>query len=245
MRKLKVYVAGSVRERMERAVPVIAALRAAHVEITLDWTSDIDPNASESRSDADVADDIRRRAAEDDMGGVQRADFVLLLAPDERGSSGAWTELGIALASKIPVVVTGSKARRTIFTSMAHRVFDTDAEGVSFLVGERLSALDARKAAASFIEEWLPGDEEILGPLAEELSDAYNAGLRDARYNGEALSAAGDRGEHVSLPDGRTGVIIASWVKNRVVPDRECSVEIDNEIAEVKALLSDLRTVKL
>jgi hypothetical protein len=41
-------------------------------------------------------------------------------------------------------------------------------------------ALDARKAAASFIEEWLPGDEEILGPLAEELSDAYNAGRRDA-----------------------------------------------------------------
>ena len=139
MRKLNVYVAGSVRERMERAVPVIAQLRAAGVEITLDWTTDIDPSASESRSDADVPDDVRRRAAEDDMDGVRRADFVLLLAPDERGSSGAWVELGVALALKIPVVVTGQMARRTIFTSMAHRVFATDAEGVSFLVHERLS----------------------------------------------------------------------------------------------------------
>ena len=138
MGKLKVYVAGSVRERIERAIPVIAQLRAAGVEITLDWTIDIDPSANEASSDADVPDVIRRRAAQEDMDGVQRADFVLLLAPDERGSSGAWTELGIALASNISVIVTGAKARRTIFTSMVHRVFDTDAEGVTFLIGEHL-----------------------------------------------------------------------------------------------------------
>ena len=136
MRKLKVYVAGSVRERMERAVPVIAELRAAGVEITLDWTADIDPSANETSSDADVPDYVRYRAAQDDMDGVKRADFVLFLAPDERGSSGAWTELGIALASKIPVIVTGQKARRTIFTSMSHRIFATDAEGIAFLIGE-------------------------------------------------------------------------------------------------------------
>ena len=37
---------------------------------------------------------------------------------------------------------------------------------------------DYVKAATSFIDEWLPGDEEIVGPLAEELHDAYNAGHR-------------------------------------------------------------------
>lgn len=139
MRKLKVYVAGSVRERKERAVPAIAQLCAAGVEITFDWTIDIDQSANEASSDADVPDVVRRRAALEDMAGVQRADFVLFLAPDERGASGAWTEFGIALASKIPVVVVGQKARRTIFTSLAHRVFDTDAEGIDFLVREHSS----------------------------------------------------------------------------------------------------------
>ena len=131
---LKVYVAGAVRERMERAIPAIAQLRAAGVEITLDWTTDIDANANAASSESEVPDDIRLRAANDNISGVQRADFVLFLAPDERGASGAWTEFGVALASKIPVVVTGQKARRTIFTSKAFRVFATDAEGIAFLI---------------------------------------------------------------------------------------------------------------
>ena len=132
---LKVYVAGSVRERMERAVPAIVQLRAAGVEITFDWTTDLDTNANEASSDAEVPDDVRLRAASDDMDGVQRADYVLFLAPDERGASGAWTEFGIALASKVPIVVVGQKGRRNIFTSKAHQAFERDADGIAFLVG--------------------------------------------------------------------------------------------------------------
>lgn len=53
--------------------------------------------------------------------------------------------------------------------------------------GERAVEAEARpneappdfvKAATAFIDEWLPGDEEIVGPLAEELHDAFNAGHR-------------------------------------------------------------------
>jgi hypothetical protein len=40
------------------------------------------------------------------------------------------------------------------------------------------TAPDFVKAAEAFVDEWLPGDEEIVAPLAEEMNDAYNAGCR-------------------------------------------------------------------
>lgn len=133
MKKLKVYVAGSIPERTARAIPVIAALRASGVEITFDWTIDIQVDSNADDSDSALTDEVRRRCAEADADGVRRADLLLLLAPDERGASGAWVEFGMALALGIPVVVSGAKARRTIFTSLAQRTFDTDDEAVAHL----------------------------------------------------------------------------------------------------------------
>lgn len=130
---LRVYVAGAAIERHARAIPVIAELRAAGVTITHDWTRDLDAFGSAENSDADVPEEVRRRCAELDANGVRLADFVLLLAPYGRGSSGAWVELGMALAHRVPVVVAGAKNRRTIFTSLAHRLIDTDEEAIAYL----------------------------------------------------------------------------------------------------------------
>ena len=67
----------------------------------------------------------------------------------------------------------------TPITHIKH-VRDCSCEGVSEAERE-VSAKrpDMVVAAESFIAEWLPGDEEIVGPLAEELNDAYNAGWHD------------------------------------------------------------------
>jgi len=130
---LKVYVAGSSRERASRAVPIIAALRKQGLVVTHDWTVDMDKHTSAEHSDADVPDEVRRRCSELDANGVRLADFVLLLAPEERGSSGVWVELGMALTQRVPVVVCGAHNRRTIFTSLAHKLCDTDDEGVRYL----------------------------------------------------------------------------------------------------------------
>lgn len=42
---------------------------------------------------------------------------------------------------------------------------------------------DMVKAAEAFIEEWAPDEDRLVGPLAEELNDAYNAGCRGRRVD--------------------------------------------------------------
>jgi hypothetical protein len=131
---LRVYVAGAVVERHERAIPAMQALRAAGITITHDWTESIVDVGSAERSEADVPEDIRYRAALDDASGVRAADVVLLLAPSERGSSGAWVELGLAIGFGVPVLAAGPKNGRTIFTSLTQQRFPTDDEAIAHLI---------------------------------------------------------------------------------------------------------------
>lgn len=131
---LRVYVAGASVERAERAIPAIRMLREAGVAITHDWTVDIDEAAGAANSDADVPEEVRHRCAMEDARGVSTADYVLLLAPNERGSSGAWVELGLAIGLGVPVLVAGPKNGRTIFTSLAAARFATDAEAIQHVV---------------------------------------------------------------------------------------------------------------
>lgn len=134
---LKVYVAGAMVERAERAIPVMRALREAGITITHDWTTDVQEYSNAEQSDAGVPDDIRYRCAVLDMQGVKDADLVLLLAANERGSSGSWVEFGIAIGRGVPVIVAGEKARRTIFTSLAREIFPSDAEAVAYLAARQ------------------------------------------------------------------------------------------------------------
>jgi nucleoside 2-deoxyribosyltransferase len=131
---LKVYVAGGSVERAERTVPMIRALRQEGIEITWDWTIVMDKHTAAPYSDDQVPESVRRRCTELDINGVRQADFLLLLAPNQRGSSGAWVELGLAIAWGLPIIVCGPGNRRSIFTSRAYQLFETDEEGLEFLV---------------------------------------------------------------------------------------------------------------
>lgn len=129
---LRIYVAGASRERHERALPAIERIRGLGMFVTHDWNAAM-TGETVPEQDAKVSDDVRRHHSELDCNGVRQADFVLLLAPNERGSSGVWVELGLAIAFRVPVLVCGKHNRRTIFTALAHRLFDSDAEGIAYL----------------------------------------------------------------------------------------------------------------
>ncbi len=131
---MRVYVAGAWIERDKRAIPVIQRLRAVGITITHDWTHDSNEVSNAATSDSELAKSYRLEHATLDKNGVESADFVLLLAPTERGASGAWTEFGIAIGRRVPVIVAGGQPRRTLFTELAHSIFNTDDEGVAFLV---------------------------------------------------------------------------------------------------------------
>lgn len=131
---LKVYVAGSSKERSYRAIPIIKKLQKAGVVITHDWTVDMQQYSNAENSDRDVPDSIRIRCSDDDFNAIRHSHYVLFLSPDERGSSGAWTEFGFACGQSIPVIVTGEFRRRSIFTSKASHMFETDELGADFLI---------------------------------------------------------------------------------------------------------------
>lgn len=133
MTPLRVYVAGASAERHERVRPVMARLRAAGIEITHDWTEAMHEAWSVEDGDAMVPESMRDWYARQDRDGVMSADVVVLLAPDGP-STGAWVELGLAIGREVPIVVSGRNARRTIFTSLANRLFDTDEEAIRYVV---------------------------------------------------------------------------------------------------------------
>ena len=145
---LKVYVAGSSKERNERAIPIIKQLRRAGLIITHDWTVDMQQYSSPQHSDVLVPEETRIRCSDDDMNAIRHAHYVLLLSPDERGSSGAWTEFGFALGCAVPVIVTGAGNKRTIFTSKASRLFDNDVDGAAYLI-----ELHQRRVQSAAIED--------------------------------------------------------------------------------------------
>ena len=157
---MKVYVAGAWVEQHERARPMIAELRAAGIEITHDWTraeGEVIRNAAGGvvQSDADLDVEDRKRHALEDLRGVLAADVVWLLAPNDKGACGAWVELGAALAlrgawdpnparaaSYTPrIIVSGPKARRSIFTELAE-TYDTDEAAFAVIVAADRGLVD-------------------------------------------------------------------------------------------------------
>lgn len=104
-----------------------------------------------SGGDAALSPEDRRKYAQADVDGVLAADVVWLLAANTQNACGSWVEFGVALGvcehantmSKIGValgptiVVSGLKNRRTIFTELAHRLFDTDEEAFAWITEAR------------------------------------------------------------------------------------------------------------
>jgi hypothetical protein len=151
----KVYVAGAWVEQHTRARVWIAKLRAVGITITCDWTraeGEVIYSSSGKvvTGDSDLDPEDRRKYALADLQGVLDADVVWMMAPDDKGSAGAWVELGAALAlhaygmapqawvqrgpaDKHRVIVSGPKARRSIFTELAE-IYDTDEEAFAAIL---------------------------------------------------------------------------------------------------------------
>jgi hypothetical protein len=126
MRALRVYVAGAARE-LDRCKRMIAAARAIpNVEISRDWTPDIDAAQLAGKRDADYSDNERLAFASADLHAVRAAHVVWLLAPEE-GGRGSWVEFGYSLGASFGTkIVSGPHARGSIFTELAHHCVDTD-----------------------------------------------------------------------------------------------------------------------
>ena len=131
---MKIYVAGASRERNERAKPVIKALREAGIEITYDWTQNVDQYPPDSPA---PSDEYLQNCAQEDHDGVVNADQILVLLPEDSHSTGAWAELGIALGSCVPVMVSGSPQalKKCIFLHMPRvQKFLSDDDAVEWLI---------------------------------------------------------------------------------------------------------------
>lgn len=130
---MRIYVAGSSAE-LERAAKWIELLTLSELTVTHNWPENIRA-VGEANPKAVSTEDSARWASEC-MDGVQRAQLLWLLMPTG-GSFGAFTELGVALQRKIPIVVSGPLLYRSIFVSLAERVFDEDVVALAYITGYR------------------------------------------------------------------------------------------------------------
>jgi hypothetical protein len=137
---LNVYVAGASGSlvEVERAERVIARLRAAGVNVTHDWTPDV-LDVYRRGGPGCLEDEERLLRATCDVDAVRRADRVLMLAPEPPvASTGAGFETGVAYERGVRMAVAGSVAarRRFLFGVLSEREFDTDEEGIAWVLGQ-------------------------------------------------------------------------------------------------------------
>ena len=94
-----------------------------------------------------LTDDARKKYALADLEGVLSADVVLLLAANDKGASGSWVELGVALAarrrdgrdySRPFIIVAGPKNKRTIFTELADVLAPDDEAGFRAVIARQV-----------------------------------------------------------------------------------------------------------
>jgi len=139
MNKLRLYIA-TASNPLEEAERRIADARAAGFEITHDWTKDVRSAGNASLDDPR----IRTSAAKADLRGVETADVVWLIQP-ENASTGAWVELGYALAlkeaenskhaAKRPRIVVSGASTRCIFADLADDRFTDHDDAFVFIRG--------------------------------------------------------------------------------------------------------------
>lgn len=126
---MKVYIAGSSQERSVVA-KCIARLRAAGVEITLDWPAVIESHGG--MANIGLTETQRLRAADDDIRAVMACDIFWLICPTTK-TSGCWFEFGVAVMSG-KLCVTSGMEQMSIFTSKAFEYFSNEEEALTRLI---------------------------------------------------------------------------------------------------------------
>lgn len=136
---VRVYVAGASDE-LERAQRAIDFIRSIGWTITHDWVADVRRVRVEGgRADADLTSDEMRELAAADLAAVQGAELVWLLVPNTP-STGAWVELGYALAlnrwTNAPrIIASGPRAAGSLWCSLLEQ-FETDEAAIRTLAGK-------------------------------------------------------------------------------------------------------------
>lgn len=127
---MKFYVAGASAE-WKRADRFMRALESLGHEITFDWTRPF----AEGSSNQDLTRNLAEKFARKDAMGVAEALLIILVPPRGISTTGAWTELGIALGMQMAeaggrIFVSAEQPewwKTNIFLTLAHRHFPTDA----------------------------------------------------------------------------------------------------------------------
>lgn len=137
----RIYVAAASTD-MDRAEPIMAALRDLGFAIALDWITPMRAAYAAGTFDADLPDIDRQRVCLGAYAGVRRADLLWLLAPNENRGSMAWCELACAQNVGIRNIASGAQRRRNVATALCERTFEHDSEALVWVAGL------LRKAAA-------------------------------------------------------------------------------------------------
>lgn len=122
----KIYLASAV-EQLMLVDQYADRLKRQGFTITYEWTNDVRENSF--KADTDLSSSVRKFVAKMDSRGVETADIVWILTPGHKHMGcGMWVELGLALAQKRRVVVSGPLCRRTVFTELAEFCVDDHEE---------------------------------------------------------------------------------------------------------------------
>lgn len=135
-----IYVAGP-SSQIDQIEGFMAILQEAGWSITFDWTVPVREVGNASPDDVT----IRRDAALADLSGVSRARVLWLVQPDASSSStGAWVELGYALAlrgcetpnSGHRTIIASGSSKKCIFSDLADYRFESHDDALKFIISE-------------------------------------------------------------------------------------------------------------
>lgn len=127
----RIYVASAV-EQMTLVEHYVGRLKESGFEMSYEWTPDVRANGF--KPDVHLTQTTRRFIAKMDAKGVEDADTVWVLTPTVKHvGCGMWVELGIAIALKKRLIVSGALCRRTVFTELAEACFEDHENAFSHL----------------------------------------------------------------------------------------------------------------
>lgn len=134
----RIYVASAV-EQLVLVDHYVSRLKEAFFDVTYEWTADVRENGF--KPDVDLSPTVRRFVAKMDSRGVSEANIVWVLTPAHKHQGcGMWVELGMALAQKKRVVLSGPLCRRTVFSELAEACFEEHEDAFSYLRSKAAAA---------------------------------------------------------------------------------------------------------
>lgn len=135
-----IYVA-SATEQLSLVEHYVDRLRKEKFVITYEWTKDIREGGF--KPDSELSETHRRYAARMDAHGVLTCDLLWVITPTRKDQGcGMWVEMGLAIAAKKRVVVSGALSRRSVFTELCEARFDDHEEAFKFILENAVSVFE-------------------------------------------------------------------------------------------------------